>query len=74
MNTTAVQLALRELRGLLTSTKAQGVLAAVIALLAFSGPFGTIYLLPFAPRLIYWAVIVLLTFSSGMLVLSLIHI
>ncbi len=68
MNTTAVQLALRELRGLLTSTKAQGVLAAVIALLAFSGPFGTIYLLPFAPRLIYWAVIVLLTFSSGMLV------
>ncbi len=68
MNTTPVQLALRELRGLLASARTQGVLAAVIFLLAFSGPFGTIYLLPFAPRLIYWAVIVLLTYSSGMLV------
>lgn len=68
MNTPPVQLALRDLRALLGAQKNQGVLAALIVLLAFSGPFGTIDLLPFAPRLIYWAVIVVLTYCSGMLV------
>ncbi len=73
VNTTPVQLALRELRTLLGARKTQGVLVALIALLAFSGPFGTIDFLPFAPRLIYWAVIVVLTYCSGMLVFFLTH-
>lgn len=68
MNTSVLQLALREIRVALTLPKTRVLLLALVFLLAFSGPFGTMDLLPFLPRIIYWAVIVLLTYCSGVLV------
>lgn len=44
------------------------ILAAVIAALAISGPFGTLDTLRFLPRLAYWSAVVLATVFSGWLV------
>ncbi|WP_293452642.1 LytTR family DNA-binding domain-containing protein [Planktotalea sp.] len=68
MNDSPTQHALREIRRAFTSRLTLLSLAAVVALLGISGPFGTLEHLAFGPRLAYWAVIVPLTFGIGMAV------
>lgn len=67
MNDTALRLALREVQRLL-STPVFWALAGVIALvLGLSGPFGTYASMGLAPRLAYWAAIVVATGLAGWL-------
>lgn len=74
VNDSALQPAMRELQSLLKRPGTQLVVAAVIGVLAISGPFGTIHSLGFAARLLYWACVVLTTMASGWLVsLWLVH-
>jgi hypothetical protein len=61
----ALQLTLRELRGLYSSLRALAVMAIVGVLLGFAGPFGTFEILPLAGRIAYWVAIVFLTYGSG---------
>jgi hypothetical protein len=61
----ALQLTLRELRGLYSNLRALAVMAIVGVLLGFAGPFGTFEILPLAGRIAYWVAIVFLTYGSG---------
>lgn len=63
-----LQLALRETREFLSRWQVLAGIAAVIAILAISGPFGTGEALPAPTRLVYWASVAVLTFSAGVLV------
>jgi hypothetical protein len=59
-----VQSALREMQAIFTSPVRLLAMGVAIALLALSGPFGTLdYDAP--TRLIYWAVVVVASYSSG---------
>ncbi|RVT85688.1 LytTR family transcriptional regulator [Rhodobacteraceae bacterium CCMM004] len=67
-NDTAAQSALRELRRDFASPKSLVAMAGLSVILAFVGPFGTDALLGFAPRLIYWAVLVVGCYGAGALI------
>ena len=43
-------------------------MAGIALILAIAGPFGTGALMPFVPRLIYWAALVGLTYGAGALI------
>ncbi|MCA2013039.1 LytTR family transcriptional regulator [Cereibacter sphaeroides] len=71
----ALRLAMRELQSLLRRPGTPVIVAAVIGVLAISGPFGTVESMGFATRLLYWAVIVGVTLLSGWFVsLWLVHV
>lgn len=63
---------LREMRRVFASSLTQLILFAIVILCAISGPFGTLELLNFGPRLAYWAVTVPATFAVGMFASTLI--
>jgi len=65
VNSTPVQSTLREMHQLFSSPRTWIGLAATVGMLTAMGPFGTIGELEFAPRLVYWAGIVLLTAPVG---------
>ena len=65
MDGSALQLTLRQLRGVFTDLRALGVMAIVGVLLGFAGPFGTFESLPLAGRVAYWVAIVFLTYGAG---------
>ena len=64
--TPPLQLTLRVMRDIYTNPKYWIGFAAVIAILTMTGPFGTLEEMAFAPRLVYWAAISLVTFPMGM--------
>lgn len=57
--------ALRELQRHFSDPRVLAAMAVVALLMGFAGPFGTYELLPLAPRLGYWAAIVLGTYGVG---------
>jgi hypothetical protein len=59
-----VQSALREMQAIFTSPVRLIAMAITVALLALSGPFGTLDYEP-ATRLVYWAVVVVLSYTAG---------
>lgn len=65
MSDSPSQSALRETRRLLSSRQTLAALAGVTMILAISGPFGTIDYMRLAPRVVYWAIIAVSTFSAG---------
>lgn len=65
MNNTAPQSALREWRDHLSHPTRAVSLAAIVVILALTGPFGTADIIRVVPRLVYWAVIVVLCYSAG---------
>lgn len=67
MKTGATQLALRETRAYLARGRVLIGLVAVTLILSVSGPFGTSDSLGLLARGGYWAVVVVLTFSAGVL-------
>ncbi len=67
MNDTPAQVALRELRTRFTSPLVLGVLAALTAVNAVSGPFHTATLMTFPERLAYWAFVTPTTYAAGLL-------
>lgn len=68
MSDTALRLALREMHGILRRPVVWQVMAVVAAVLALSGPFGTLASLGLGARLAYWSVVVGVTATSGWLV------
>lgn len=68
MNEPALRLALREMQQVLARPGTAVILAAMILGLGFSGPFGTFDSLRLLPRVLYWAAVILLTFTSGWVV------
>lgn len=67
MSDTALRLALREMHGILRRPAVWQVMAVVAAVLAVSGPFGTLASLGLGARLAYWSVVVVVTATSGWL-------
>lgn len=65
VNETSAQFTMREMRRICASPKFWIVLAAAIAVLTVSGPFGTSHTLKLSDRLVYWAFIALTTFVLG---------
>lgn len=61
-----LQLTLRVMQDIFSNPKYWMGFVAVIAILTIMGPFGTLEEMPFAPRLVYWAAISLITFPVGM--------
>lgn len=70
VNDTLMQSALREMRAIFTSPVRLLVMASAIALLTISGPFGT-FDYDLQTRLIYWAVVVVASYSAGQIGASL---
>jgi len=68
VNEPALRLALREMQQVLARPGTAVILAAMILGLGFSGPFGTFDSLRLLPRVLYWAAVILLTFTSGWVV------
>lgn len=64
----ALQFALRETRAILTRRMVLGGLALAIVILTLSGPFGTDDTLAPSARAAYWATVVVLTYTAGVLV------
>ncbi len=62
---TAFQFALTEMRTMLTSPRAWGVMGVVVLILGISGPFQTYEYLAIGPRLAYWGVMCIVTFGAG---------
>lgn len=60
-NDTAAQFALREMHALLNRWTFWFVMAAIVMMLAVSGPFGTLDAMGFAQRFAYWGAIALFT-------------
>ncbi len=60
-----LQFTLREMRNDFTCGRTYGLLAIVILVAAWSGPFGTEREFYFPLRLAYWAAVVILTFSAA---------
>ena len=60
-----LQFTLREMHRDFTHWRTYGLLAIVILVAAWSGPFGTEREFPFFLRLVYWTAVVLLTFSAA---------
>lgn len=65
MSDSPLQLALREVRQDLTSPKGAIGLMAVGILIGISGPFETFAFLPLVPRVLYWTLVVIVTYSVG---------
>lgn len=65
MSDSPSQSALRETRRLLSSRQTLAALAGVTMILAISGPFGTLDYMRLAPRMVYWLIVALSTFSAG---------
>lgn len=65
--------ALREVRSDLTRRPAIVGMLALGLILGISGPFNTINLMPALPRILYWVVVVVLTFAGGSLVSGIVH-
>lgn len=63
-----LRFALREMRAEFSSPRALAAMAGVALILAIAGPFETGLRLPFVPRLIYWLVLVVLTYGAGSIV------
>lgn len=61
----SLHLAMREMRDHFTDARVIGALAVVALLTGFVGPFGTFGMLDTAPRLAYWAAIVVATYAVG---------
>jgi hypothetical protein len=61
-----LQLTLRVMQDIFSNPKYWLGFVAVIAILTIMGPFGTLEEMTFAPRLVYWAAISLITFPVGM--------
>jgi DNA-binding LytR/AlgR family response regulator len=61
-----LQLTLRVMQGIYSNSKFWIGAVAVIAILTIAGPFDTLNDLEFAPRLVYWAAISLVTWPMGM--------
>ena len=59
------QLALRDLRAEMTDLRCIAVLIGIGILLGISGPFNTIEVLAFIPRLIYWVTVAVTTYATG---------
>ena len=57
--------ALRDLRADLTNRNAIVAMIGVGLILGLSGPFDTMRLLSFGPRVIYWIIVVVLTYAVG---------
>ena len=66
VNRTSLQLALREVQLAYRSPRFLIGMAVLAAILGYAGPFGTFAELSFAPRLAYWAVIVVVTYAVGL--------
>lgn len=62
-----VQLTLREMRGHFSDRRTWLGLAIATIVIGLSGPFGTFEALSPAPRLIYWAAVVVVTYAAGYL-------
>ena len=71
MTDSPLHFALRETQSLLGRRSAWVAMFAVGVILGISGPFGTDDEMRLLPRLAYWLVVVVVTFSSGSLVSSL---
>ncbi len=67
-----MQYALREVRRAFSARVSQAIMLSVVMLLAISGPFGTLEVMPFGPRLAYWAATVPSTFATGVFASSLV--
>lgn len=65
MDDRILRFALREMRRLLSAPRTWAILAASALILGLSGPFGTSSFLPFWPRMAYWLVVVVLTYTAG---------
>lgn len=65
-NEPPLQLTLRVLHRIYTSPRFWMGFVAIIVILTITGPFNTLQDLEFAPRLVYWASISLITFPLGM--------
>lgn len=61
-----LQLTLRVMQGIYSNSRFWIGAVAVIAILTVAGPFDTLNDLEFAPRLVYWAAISLVTWPMGM--------
>lgn len=68
MNTSPVQLALREWRAHFRRPEAGVACLAIACILGVMGPFGTNELMRLVPRVAYWACLVVLPYSWGFLV------
>lgn len=73
MNDSTSHSALRELRADISRPNTVAVLAGIAAVLALTGPFGTLDLLHFAPRFGYWATTVAATYCAGHIASSLVR-
>ncbi|MCF6327788.1 MAG: LytTR family transcriptional regulator [Devosiaceae bacterium] len=65
MKLASLQFALRETRAIFTSKRAWGGLGVASLILGISGPFQTFEIFSLGPRLIYWVVVTVLTFATG---------
>jgi DNA-binding LytR/AlgR family response regulator/type IV secretory pathway VirB2 component (pilin) len=65
VNSRPLQLALREMQGVFTSRISRFALVIAIVVLAVSGPFGTFESFNLGQQLVYWAVMVLLSYLVG---------
>ncbi|MEE9389237.1 MAG: LytTR family DNA-binding domain-containing protein [Paracoccaceae bacterium] len=65
MKNNVLHLALRELRHDFSSVKLWAAIIAVGFILGLSGPFDTLNLMPFGPRIVYWIIIATSTFATG---------
>ena len=65
--------AVRELRSELTSRPAIVGMIAVGVILGISGPFDTLRVLPAVPRVLYWIIVVFVTYSVGTVVSTIVH-
>lgn len=66
MTDTPAQVALRELRTQFSSPVAMGVVAALTAVIAVSGPFNTSVDMSLPERLAYWAFVTPATYAAGL--------
>lgn len=65
VNSTALQLALREMRDVFRNPRTIGSMVVVAIILGISGPFQTFEALNLAGRLAYWAAMTFITFTLG---------
>ena len=61
-----LQLTLRVMQGIYSNPRFWMGFVAIIAILTITGPFDTLRDLEFAPRLVYWTSVSLVTFPLGM--------
>jgi len=67
----SVQFALREMRDLFASKRTWGGIFTISVILGVSGPFQTFEVFSPGPRLVYWSIVAILTFATGVFFSSL---